>query len=96
MKKSRMYLSNLGGEDSGGGVGNNTGPHAGDDKEINSKHKLKGSEDTGDNDGGSGNGAGNAGNAANAGGLGGGESGGMEGSHLLGGFEGDGPSKAKP
>ena len=61
---------------------NNTGPNAGQEQERKKEHKLKGSEDTGENDGGAGNGAGNAGNAGNAGGLGGGESGGMEGTRF--------------
>jgi hypothetical protein len=95
MQIFRINLSIRGGEDSGGGVGNKTGPNVGGEQDRKNEHKLKGSEDTGENDGGPGNGAGNAGNAGNAGGLGGGESGGMEGSHVTGGFEGDGPPKAK-
>jgi hypothetical protein len=92
MKRSSIQLSNRSSEESGGGAGNKAVPKAVKSPE---KHKLKGSADTGENDANPGNGAGNAGNAGNAGGLGGGESGGMEGSHLTGGFEGQGPPKAK-
>ncbi|KAA5540589.1 hypothetical protein [Adhaeribacter rhizoryzae] len=93
MKKYRINFIARNDNTSGGGVDNNTGPHAGDDKEK--KHKLKGSDETDDQDAGKGSGAGNAGNAAKAGGLGGGNTGGMEGSHLTGGFEGDGPPEGK-
>ncbi|WP_026462114.1 hypothetical protein [Adhaeribacter aquaticus] len=89
MKRNKFYLSNS----SGGGGGYESGNRVYPDDET--KHPLKGSEETGDNDAGPGSGAGNAGNAAKAGGLGGGNTGGMEGSHLVGGFEGDGPEKEK-
>jgi hypothetical protein len=89
MKRNDINLSNLTGEDSGGGVGDNTGPKAG---QAQNKQKRKGGEEVGDNRL---KPRGGAGAAGNAGGVGGGESGGMEGSHLPGGFEGDGPPQAK-
>jgi hypothetical protein len=90
MKWNKKNLSGLQGEDSGGGVGNNTGPKAG---QAPDKKKRKG-QDVGEEKLKPRGGAGAAGNAGNAGGLGGGETGGMEGSQLAGGFEGQGPPKA--
>lgn len=93
MNKSKINWSKLNKEESGGGVGNNTGPHAGDNK-GNKHNKHKGGEDVGDLRMNPGKGkAGNAGQAGNAQGLGGGKSGGMEGSQLAGGFEGEGPKQ---
>ncbi len=90
MIRNSRNMSNRPGGESGGGY--SAGKRVYSDEET--QHNLKGSEETGENDGGPGSGAGNAGNAANSGGLGGGESGGSEGTHLVGGFEGDGPPKA--
>lgn len=90
MERRNKYLSQA---PDGGAGGYSAGKRVYSDEET--RHNLKGSDETGENDGGPGNGAGNAGNAANAGGLGGGNTGGMQGSHLTGGFEGDGPEESE-